>query len=81
MSAYEIRLASTLRNAGLRCEVLFPAGKGYNPSLADWRALIRSGLPFVKVGALRNGIRTMGVSQCRRFSPRKALTGSLPRLQ
>jgi lipopolysaccharide biosynthesis protein len=56
--AYEVRLAQTLRSAGLNCEVLFPrtfaAGKAYNPSLLDWRSLVGCGLPFVKLAALRD---------------------------
>jgi lipopolysaccharide biosynthesis protein len=56
--AYEIRFAAALRAAGLSCEVLFPrtfpAGKAYNPSLLDWPALIGSGMPFIKLAALRN---------------------------
>jgi lipopolysaccharide biosynthesis protein len=54
VNAYEARLASILQGVGLRCEVLYPARNARNPSLVDWRALIDSGLPFVKVAALRN---------------------------
>jgi hypothetical protein len=53
INAYETRLATTLRAAGLRCEALFPARSAHNPSLANWRDLIGRGLPFVKVAALR----------------------------
>ena len=53
--AYESCFASLMQSAKLRCEVLFAAsGKSYNPSLFDWRTLIESGLPFVKLAALRN---------------------------
>jgi lipopolysaccharide biosynthesis protein len=58
--AYETRFASALQQAGLRCEVLFPARKAGNPSLLDWRALIRAGLPFVKVAALQDQSRSFG---------------------
>ena len=60
VTAYEARFAPILQAAGLRCEVLFPASKAYNPSLVDWRSLIRSGLPFVKLAALRNSRRSFG---------------------
>jgi lipopolysaccharide biosynthesis protein len=53
VNAYETRFAPTLETAGLSCEVLFPVTRGYNHSLADWDTLIRSGLAFVKVSALR----------------------------
>jgi lipopolysaccharide biosynthesis protein len=67
VNAYEARFAATLQAAGLRCEVLFPASKAYrNPSLVDWRALIRSGLPFVKVVALRNSLRSFGSTDWRK---------------
>ena len=58
VNAYETRFAPTLQAAGLRCEVLFPTHKSHNPSLMDWRALINSGLPFVKLAALRNSWRS-----------------------
>jgi lipopolysaccharide biosynthesis protein len=60
INAYETRLAAILRAAGLRCEVLFPTRNGYNPSLVDWQPLIGSGLPFVKLAALRNEPRSSG---------------------
>jgi lipopolysaccharide biosynthesis protein len=58
VNTYETRFAPTLQAAGLRCEVLFPTHKSHNPSLMDWRALINSGLPFVKLAALRNSWRS-----------------------
>jgi lipopolysaccharide biosynthesis protein len=60
VNAYETRLAPSLQAAGLCCEALFPASRAHNPSLAEWRALIGSGLPFVKVVALRNSARGSG---------------------
>ena len=48
-----------LQTAGLRCDVLFPANKAFNPSLADWCALIKSGLPFVKLAALHGSLRNV----------------------
>jgi lipopolysaccharide biosynthesis protein len=60
VNAYEARFAPIMQAAGLRCEVLFPAGRSYNPSLVDWRALIGSGLPFVKLTALRHSLRGFG---------------------
>jgi lipopolysaccharide biosynthesis protein len=54
VNAYETRFAPTLQAAGLRCEVFFPAHTSHNPSLMDWRALSGSGLPFVKLAALRS---------------------------
>jgi lipopolysaccharide biosynthesis protein len=58
VNAYETRFAPMLQAAGLRCEVFFPAHTSHNPSLMDWRALIGSGLPFVKLAALRNSWRS-----------------------
>jgi lipopolysaccharide biosynthesis protein len=60
VNAYETRLASALQAAGLRCEVLFPTRNAYNPSLLDWQSLIGSGLPFIKLAALRNQSRSSG---------------------
>jgi lipopolysaccharide biosynthesis protein len=65
VNAYETRLAPTLQAAGLRCEVLFPARKAHNPSLAEWRELIKSGLPFVKLAALRGHSRRLHRSHWR----------------
>jgi len=66
VNAYEARFAPILQAAGLRCEVLFSASKAYNPSLMDWRALIGSGLPFVKLAALRNSLRGFGSADWRK---------------
>jgi lipopolysaccharide biosynthesis protein len=66
VNAYEGRFAPMLQAAGLSCEVLFPAGKAYNPSLVDWRELIGSGLPFVKVSALRHSLRGFAGADWRR---------------
>jgi GT2 family glycosyltransferase len=52
---YEIRLAPELRSAGLRCEALFPAEQNHNPTTSsDWKDLIESGFPYVKMGVLRD---------------------------
>jgi lipopolysaccharide biosynthesis protein len=67
VNAYETRLAPTLQAAGLSCEVLFPVTRGYNHSLADWRSLIGSGLPFVKVSALRTRMRSFGTRSWRKI--------------
>ena len=66
VNTYEARLAPTLQAAGLRCEVLFPARKAYNPSLEEWRQLISSGMPFVKLGALRNQSCNLGKTNWRK---------------
>ncbi len=63
---YETRLAPTLQVAGLRCEVLFSARKGHNPSLAQWRDLIEAGLPFVKLAALQDQSRSFGTRNWRK---------------
>jgi lipopolysaccharide biosynthesis protein len=65
--AYELRFASLMQAAGLSCKVLFPARKSpYNPSLADWLTLVRSGLPFVKLAALRNASSSFGGTDWRK---------------
>lgn len=53
INTYELRFASTLRGAGLSCEVLFPSYTTHNPVLMDWSSLVTAGLPFVKLAALR----------------------------
>ena len=58
---YELAFVSSLENAGLTCEVLFPhqqlaASTGKNPTLFQWRQLLDNGFPFVKVQALRDAI-------------------------
>jgi lipopolysaccharide biosynthesis protein len=67
VNRYETRLAPCLQAAGLRCEVLFPASKAHNPSLVEWRALITSGMPFVKLAALRDYPRGFGGSNWRKI--------------
>ncbi|WP_395666504.1 glycosyltransferase [Methylocella sp.] len=58
---YEVRLAPTLRRAGLVCEVAFPSTtQSDNRTLFDWRGLIDEGFPFVKVMALRDGFADDG---------------------
>jgi lipopolysaccharide biosynthesis protein len=52
INSYEICLAPTLQAAGLSCDVLFPAEGTHNTSLFDWKSLVGSGFPFVKVAAL-----------------------------
>ena len=56
---YELKLASYLRDHGLKVAVLFDAPylaipeHRYNKTLFYWKQLIDEGSPFVKVGALR----------------------------
>jgi hypothetical protein len=53
---YELQMVSRFVNAGLSAEALFPSAPGEpaNPTLSNWRALIRSGFPFIKVQLLRD---------------------------
>jgi lipopolysaccharide biosynthesis protein len=64
---YETRLAPTMQAAGLRCEVLFPARKAHNRSLEEWRELIGSGFPFVKLAALRDQSLSFGTRDWRKI--------------
>jgi Rhamnan synthesis protein F len=57
INTYELRFASTLRRAGLSCDILFPTNKVYNPSLVDCHCLVAAGLPFIKLAAIRDGSR------------------------
>ncbi len=56
---YELKLASHLRERGLKVEVIFDAPyvpipeHRFNKTLFYWKQLIEEGSPFVKVGALR----------------------------
>jgi lipopolysaccharide biosynthesis protein len=67
ITAYEARFAPVLQAAGLSCEVLFPARNADNQSLANWHGLIRAGLPFVKVTALRYFSRSFETRNWRRI--------------
>lgn len=53
---YELQLVSQFKKFGLTAEALFPtaAGEPGNPTLSNWRALIQSGFPFIKVQLLRD---------------------------
>lgn len=55
--AYEMTFRARMVNAGLRVGVLFPATSDLppsNPTLQNWRSLLASGFPFVKVQLLRD---------------------------
>jgi glycosyltransferase involved in cell wall biosynthesis len=61
IDSYELGFVSSLKHAGLNCEVLFPhqqlvTSTGKNPTLFQWRQLLENGFPFVKVQALRDDI-------------------------
>jgi glycosyltransferase involved in cell wall biosynthesis len=59
IQTYELKLASHLRERGLKIEVIFDAPyvpipeHRFNKTLFYWKQLIEEGSPFVKVGALR----------------------------
>lgn len=52
----ELRLLQAMKAGGLRVDVLYPApaGSTVNATLQQWRELIASGFPFVKVQLLRD---------------------------
>ena len=50
---YELRFASVLRAAGLRCAVLHPAEGRGNPTIRRWRDLLAAGFPFLKVALIQ----------------------------
>lgn len=61
IDSYELGFVSSLKHAGLNCEVLFPhqqlvTSTGKNPTLFQWRQLLDNGFPFVKVQVLRDDI-------------------------
>ncbi len=56
---YEVELLAITERAGLSFKVLFPLAatrhaQKLNPSIHQWRELVVSGFPFVKVSALRD---------------------------
>jgi hypothetical protein len=55
---FEIRLAPTLRAAGVSCEPMFAASDPRNPTIYHWKHLLLSGVPFIKVKAMDGGIES-----------------------
>jgi Rhamnan synthesis protein F len=50
---YETQLASILTDSGLNCETMFPSPTGtIARTLFQWRALLESGFPFIKVAVI-----------------------------
>ncbi len=74
---YELKLASYLRDHGLRVAVLFDAPylaipeHRYNKTLFYWKQLIEEGSPFVKVGALRRDHEAIDTSGWREIVARE----------
>jgi ADP-heptose:LPS heptosyltransferase/GT2 family glycosyltransferase len=65
ISDYEIRLAPTLNNAGLHCEVIFRAIDFQNLTTHHWKRLFQSGFPFMKTAVIRNMIPGVDTSDWR----------------
>ena len=61
ISRYELRLASTLRAAGLVCAVLYPSDDSLNPTVRHWKTLLESGFPFLKLSVLQHRQAESGV--------------------
>lgn len=57
----ELRLAPTLKAAGLDCQALFPAA----PTFSHWKQLLQSGFPFVKVEVIRGLVPEADISDWR----------------
>jgi len=52
----ETTLTPALQDAGVNCEVLFPATDCSNPTILHWKELLESGFPFLKVETIRDAI-------------------------
>ncbi|MGU3547185.1 rhamnosyltransferase WsaF family glycosyltransferase [Methylobacterium sp. A52T] len=81
INCYELSSKQLVTQADLRCEVMFPtkkrADRDRNPTLEDWRGLIESGFPFVKVQLLRERDR---LGYCNTEGWRELLAGNPPLL-
>ena len=62
--SYEIPALQKFTEAGLTVEVLFPTipGSLVNPTLVNWRDLLRASFPFIKVQALRDDLEQVDKS-------------------
>jgi hypothetical protein len=67
ISEYEVKFAPTLAAAGLKCESLFPASDGQDPTVHHWEKLLHFGFPFLKVKLLRAGFPNVDVAGWRQL--------------
>jgi lipopolysaccharide biosynthesis protein/tetratricopeptide (TPR) repeat protein len=62
INQYEFRLAWLLKTAGLQLHLLFPVSRFGDPTVFDWRSLLQSGFPFLKVKTVRDAIPNVDTS-------------------
>jgi lipopolysaccharide biosynthesis protein len=63
---FEIRLAPTLKDAGVECEVLFPSIEFRDdPTVYLWKHLLQSGFPFIKAKTIRDVVAGLDISDWR----------------
>jgi lipopolysaccharide biosynthesis protein len=62
INQYEFRLAWLLKTAGLQLHLLFPVSRFGDPTIFDWRSLLQSGFPFLKVKTVRDAIPNVDTS-------------------
>jgi GT2 family glycosyltransferase/SAM-dependent methyltransferase len=75
---YEIKLASSLKAAGLTCEPLFPSTKHLeNRTVFHWKELITAGFPFVKVSVIGDTFPEVDTSSWRELLAAKGYDVSL----
>jgi glycosyltransferase involved in cell wall biosynthesis len=51
---YELRFATIMKIAGLKCEAMFQKTDYRNPTIYHWRSLLDSGFPFLKIATVRD---------------------------
>lgn len=71
INQYELRLAPTLKQAGLQCDALFVSPGVSNPTIYRWQTLIDLGFPFIKVMTLRDRFDGVDIENWREVLTRR----------
>jgi GT2 family glycosyltransferase/tetratricopeptide (TPR) repeat protein len=67
INEFEVRFASTLKAAGLKCEPMFPATDALDPTIYNWKRLLQSGFPFLKLKTIRDFYDGVDISDWRQL--------------
>jgi lipopolysaccharide biosynthesis protein/glycosyltransferase involved in cell wall biosynthesis/tetratricopeptide (TPR) repeat protein len=65
IASYELRLATIMKIAGLKCEAMFRKTDVRNPTIYHWRHLLDAGFPFLKVATVRDAYPGVDVADWR----------------
>jgi glycosyltransferase involved in cell wall biosynthesis len=65
INGYEIRFSPRLAAAGVTVAAIFEPSGEHNPTIYEWKTLLRQGFAFLKVAAITNDIRHVDKSDWR----------------